>query len=192
MAGNFETEASGSKEPYSPYKGPARPANIIKARLQMTIGVVAVTYIVGRFLWQTISLWTDNNALDIQSEILNAIGVALALAAAIELAYTLFTPGPDEALYPLMLGLSAALLLQLGRAEGLDYRQAIAAVLYVGSLGILFTVRKFLSHEHEPAGWEPEGGILGEARSWLRVRVDKGARQPAGQESAHREKPPSS
>jgi hypothetical protein len=45
------------------------------------------------------------------------VGGGLATAAAIELAYTLFTAGPDEALDPVMLGLSAALILQLGKAK---------------------------------------------------------------------------
>ena len=50
--------------------------------------------------------------------ILGGTGVGLAAAAALELAYTLFTPGPDEALDPLMLGLSATILLKLAAIEG--------------------------------------------------------------------------
>lgn len=72
------------------------------------------------------------------------IADALAAAALIELAYTLFTPGPDEALNPIMLGLSAALLLQVARVDKFDLQEAGAALLYVLGLGGLFGLKSFL------------------------------------------------
>jgi hypothetical protein len=81
----------------------------------------------------------------IQHQVFNTIGVGLAVAAGVELAYTLFTDGPDEALDPLMLALSAALILQLGKVESFKWTEALAAILYVVSLGILFRIRKYIT-----------------------------------------------
>lgn len=66
--------------------------------------------------------------------ILNGISIGLAAAAALELAYTLFTPGPDEALDPLMLALSATLLLKLTQLTSpVSMGEAVALLL----LGLL-------------------------------------------------------
>jgi hypothetical protein len=71
---------------------------------------------------------------------------ALAVAAAIELAYTLFTPGPDEALEPLMLGLSSGILFLI--SENADKNlsapaQFSAVLLGVLALGFLFVIRRY-------------------------------------------------
>jgi hypothetical protein len=42
---------------------------------------------------------------------------ALAAATVIQLAFTLFTLGPDEALDPVLLAIASALLLQLGNVD---------------------------------------------------------------------------
>ena len=52
------------------------------------------------------------------------VGLTLGLAAAVELAYTLFTHGADEAVDPIMLGVAAALLVQLGQVDKFDLKQA--------------------------------------------------------------------
>lgn len=72
---------------------------------------------------------------------LPVIAAALAASAAIELAYTLFTPGPDEALDPLMLGLSAGIL-YLVSESGIPATTQFAGI-FVGviALGVLFLVR---------------------------------------------------
>lgn len=105
----------------SPYAGAAPIARWIKAVVQMIIGGVASAIV----LWVAArNLPPGGKPLDyVQEQIFGIIGLALVVAAAVELAYTLFTDGPDEALDPLMLGLSAALLLQLGSADALDWRQ---------------------------------------------------------------------
>jgi hypothetical protein len=80
---------------------PLQPrAKNVKAMLQMAIGVTTVT-VVG---WQYFNTLGDG---DPTSLFLNGIGIGLAAAAALELAYTLFTDGPDEALDPLTLGLAS-------------------------------------------------------------------------------------
>jgi hypothetical protein len=100
----------------------------------------------------------------IEGHVFAIIGVALAVGAAIELAYTLFTHGPDEALDPLMLGLSAAIILQLGKVHGFDLRQATSAILYVVALGTAFVVRKWLADEIKVGDPVWSGPVL----DWLR------------------------
>jgi hypothetical protein len=73
--------------------------------------------------------------------IVSAIAYALAVAAAIELAYTLFTPGPDEALDPLMLGLSSALLVLVTREGSSPVARFSGVLIGVAALGALFFIR---------------------------------------------------
>jgi hypothetical protein len=133
-----------------PYKQLAPVAQIIKAFLQMIIGSVAV-FVILSHIWAARGQPID--VAETQEMIFSRIGLALGLAAAIELAYTLFTHGPDEALDPLMLGVAAALLLQLGKVEEFDYREGIATLLYVASLAGLFAVRKKLASEVHVGGF---------------------------------------
>lgn len=83
------------------------------------------------------------------------IADALAASTVIELAYTLFTPGPDEALDPVLLAVAAALLFQLGRTNGFKWQDGTAIILYSTSLAVLFAVRVFLasSDEDDPKLW---------------------------------------
>jgi hypothetical protein len=123
-----------------------------KAYAQMFIGLVTV---IGLFIMVIEdvgegglgSILEHNN----RGQLFDLVGYALAAAAVIELAYTLFTPGPDEALDPVALAVSAAILLQLGKAETFDLRQGAAAFLYVAALAGLFAIRKYLS-ELRPHG----------------------------------------
>jgi len=115
----------------------------------MIIGVLAVAGICYHLLHD----WTIQNPhLTIghaKKITLQDIGFALALAAAVELAYTLYTHGPDEALDPLMLGLSAALLLQLGEANSLKWAEGLAMLLYACALAVLFAERRRLADQEE-------------------------------------------
>jgi hypothetical protein len=112
---------------------------VIKAVIQMAIGVVAVAVI----LIEVRHGWLHHQkAVQLGTHVLDAVGLALIIAAAVELAYTLFTHGPDEALDPLMLGLSATLLLQLGTIHSLNWHDGLAILLYVSALSGLFATRK--------------------------------------------------
>lgn len=142
----------------SPYRQAAPKARWIKALIQMAIGVVAT----GITLRDVKLGWNHHEtALQIGGHVLDAVGTALAIAAAVELAYTLFTHGPDEALDPVMLGLSATLLLALGHVDKLDWRSGLAALLYVTALGGLFGIRKHLAdipdEDEQPASTERDG-----------------------------------
>jgi len=128
-----------------PYRLLRRPAESIKAVIQMTIGVMAVG-----LLFHRVQIQYSDGGLGAtlsprtREELFDTIGYALGLAAGVELAYTLFTSGPDEAIDPLALGLSAALILQLGQVERFEPRQAIAALVYTMALALLFLIKKYL------------------------------------------------
>lgn len=131
-----------------PYRWLRRPAYGIKALLQMAIGVHAV--LASR----------DHLFGGPESTVLEPIAHALAAAAVVELAYTLFTPGPDEVLDPLMLGLTSVLLLRLAGVDELIWTEALATLLFVLCLAILFGVKKYLgSQRHGDAKSAPGGPI---------------------------------
>jgi hypothetical protein len=121
----------------------AKPyAAILKASLQMLIGVIAVSVVGWQFLFFSVK---DPTAL-----ILNGISIGLAAAAALELAYTLFTPGPDEALDPLLLALSATLLLKLTQlTPSVSMGEAVALLLLGLLLAVLFATRLMLAERDE-------------------------------------------
>ena len=76
------------------------------------------------------------------------VGYGLALSAGIELAYMLFTPGPDEAVEPLIHASASAALLVL--SSDLDSWQAILTlVVLIASIGGLFWIRREFRPEEE-------------------------------------------
>jgi hypothetical protein len=82
--------------------------------------------------------------------VVQVIAYALAVAAAIELAYTLFTPGPDEALDPLTLGLSSGILLLITDGSLASVTTKFSGVLLgVLALGGLFLIRRYLMTDDE-------------------------------------------
>jgi hypothetical protein len=113
------------------YEWSAPRARYFKAIIQMAIGAVAAAIVVGMGIFLALPPGHAHTGKNIQTHVFTTIGVALAIAAGVELAYTLFTHGPDEALDPLMLGLSAALILQLAKVDGFDLKQASSAVIWL-------------------------------------------------------------
>jgi hypothetical protein len=129
----------------SVYRRLEGPAKLTKTVIQMLIGVGAIV-ILSTMVWESQPLQFPDDRL-----VLELIAKALALAAAVELAYTLFTPGPDEAIDPLMLGLSAAVLLQLAGVHQFQLADAGAMALYAVSIGVLFMVRRRYVDRSAPA-----------------------------------------
>jgi predicted SnoaL-like aldol condensation-catalyzing enzyme len=149
----FRKPKSDTDEPVPGiYKWWAPRARYFKALIQMVIGIVAAALVLAIGIRLGLHHHSGKN---IQNHVFNTIGVSLAVAAGVELAYTLFTHGPDEALDPLMLGLSAAIILQLAKIEELDLKQAASAVVYVIALGITFAIREYLAKEPEFKDWSP-------------------------------------
>lgn len=134
-----------SKEPIA-YQVSQSTAENLKAILQMAIGVITVCVVGWRFLYAPDA--------GLAKLILEGTGVGLAAAAALELAYTLFTPGPDEALDPLMLALSATILLKLSESS-ISLANAGAFLLLGVLLAVLFATRLMLAEraEGDPRIW---------------------------------------
>lgn len=135
-------------EPTSIYDLLQPYAKNVKAALQMAIGVITVIAVGWRYI-------DSLGNVDATKVFLDGIGIGLAAAAALELAYTLFTDGPDEALDPLMLGLASTLLLKLAElSDTASFSQvgvlALLALLLIG----LFAARLLLAESTEdPKVW---------------------------------------
>jgi hypothetical protein len=126
-----------------PYDRTKPRAENIKALLQMAIGVVAAIVILVGLLW---GMAHHDDTGQLSRRALARIALALIISAAIELAYTLFTPGPDEVLDPLMLGLSATLLLNITDPRNkFGWQLGLATVLFAAAIGGLFAARKYLA-----------------------------------------------
>jgi hypothetical protein len=143
------------------YSNAASLARPMKALVQMAIGIWVVVILLWLLYNNRTSgcLVTRGDAcvlspphwmpvFSAREVTLSLIADALAAAALVELAYTLFTDGPDEAIDPLMLGLSSFLILELGKAS-LRWQDGLGIVLGVVSLGILFAVRREFVMEAE-------------------------------------------
>jgi hypothetical protein len=92
------------------------------------IGPIACSDEISQFVFKT-------KALDI-------VGNALALSAGVELAYMLFTPGPDEAVRPVILGLAATILLLISGLPGITWQSGLGVLLLVVTMAVLFAVNK--------------------------------------------------
>jgi hypothetical protein len=113
----------------------------LKAIIQATIGVAAVIVLIIQLCLQ---IPAGKGALNLGDVALAIIGTALAFSAAVELAYTFFTDGPDEAIDPLILGISSFALIEISRKKA-HLQGAAVPILFVAiSIVILFATRKFL------------------------------------------------
>jgi hypothetical protein len=112
-------------------------AQWVKAVIQMLIGVGTVITI-------AVVVWfPDFRKIGIAELALRVVAVGLALAATVELAYTLFTDGPDEALDPLILGSSSFILIKISDPKThLTMQNAGAFALFILVLGALFVIRE--------------------------------------------------
>jgi uncharacterized glyoxalase superfamily protein PhnB len=133
---NFKTwigERKGSKL----YEAADPPAEWIKAIVQMLIGVITVITI-AVLVW--IPRFHSNGIAELA---LRIVAIGLALAAVVELTYTLFTDGPDEALNPLILGLSSFILIKISDpGTDLTMGNTGAFALLILALGALFVIRE--------------------------------------------------
>src|SRR4051794_18974532 len=136
---NSQGQTETTAEKHSVYDLLQPHAKDVKAVCQMAIGLITVIAVAWQYL-DTLGGGEDPIKL-----LLKGTGIGLAAAAALELSYTLFTDGPDEALDPLMLGLSSTLLLNVaGLSSPPTWSQAgVLAVLALILIG-LFAARLML------------------------------------------------
>lgn len=124
------------------------PAEAIKAFVQFGIGISVVVI----FAYQ----WINHRQrhFNISHSALAIVGYGLAVSAAVELAYTFFTKGPDEALDPLILGLSSFTLIALSDIDPPKFKttDAIPISLLAFAILLLFFARRFLLEVNGEAG----------------------------------------
>ena len=130
------------------YKKIGPIAHNVKVIIQMLIGLAVTIYLLwffANFVWNVIdSSWIPEE--DFASKLpLAVVGYGLALSAGIELAYMLYTDGPDEAIDPLILGLSATAMIVLSHISNGSFESAVTLLVLFLGIGVLFWVRtKFL------------------------------------------------
>lgn len=113
-------------------------AHLAKVALQMLAGIAIAV--------QTFAIVVDRRsplASDAEKhQVLTSVAAWLAVAAAFELAYTLFTDGPDEAVNPVLLAVAAATVFVLASST-VDKPGTVLALVGLGVLiAILFEVRR--------------------------------------------------
>ena len=116
-------------------------AQNIKVTAQMWIGAFIVISLVMKVIVEFLGL-PDWGILE--KKPLEIIAFWLAISAGFELAYMLYTKGPDEAVQPLMLGLTSATLLVVSGVDFNNSNWGLAATVsaFVLGIGFLFWVRE--------------------------------------------------
>lgn len=131
-------------------------AENIKALINMVIGYLVAVVVIGvtvsNFLLQGPAYLIANDDASgglhsLQSLIFAIVATGLGVAAAMELAYTLYTKEPDEALNPVMLAVAAAIILQVARLhdDNLGWARITVFALSILALAGLFAIRKWLA-----------------------------------------------
>jgi hypothetical protein len=133
------------------YSAADRRAQWFKAVAQMLIGV-------GTLVTICVLVWIPHlRSTGIAELALRIVGIGLALAAVVELTYTFFTDGPDEALDPLILGLSSFILLKISDpTTQLSVDNASTIILLIVALAGLFLVRKIFIKKLDSQPERPE------------------------------------
>jgi hypothetical protein len=131
---------------YEPY------AKNIKIALQMLIGLLLVIFLLVKVCIDAL------NALGypvpvslVNPNPLSIVAYGLFFSSGVELAFMLFTPGPDEAIDPLMMGLAAAILLDV---SNIDFKhvqdgETLFLAVAVFALAGLFAIKKFFQSAEE-------------------------------------------
>lgn len=136
------------------YKKFEPKAEMFKIAAQMVVGCLIVLSLAAKTLFyffetsdncggETSNIWFKIGEL-LHSHPLEIVAFWLAISAGLELAYMLFTDGPDEAVEPLILGLTSAALLVVSGAsiEKVSWGLAATMLSLVGSIGFMFWVRE--------------------------------------------------
>lgn len=127
-------------------------AEVFKVILQMIIGFGLVFLLILRLfdlskngLFSYFDDWFNLSNLSS----LQIVGYALAYATGVELAYTLFTDGPDEAVNPLLLAVASSIILLLASTGDSSLQQAVSILILSIALFIIFYIRKHYLDDKE-------------------------------------------
>lgn len=152
---NFKRRLIRGWRNFKPYKKIRPSAKKIKVLLQMCIGFGLIVLLAIKFYSHVGHCFSQYICSLTTLEI---VGRALAYSSGVELAYTLFTEGPDEAVEPIIMGLAAATLLSISRIDSqVNLLRAGEIAIYVLTLAGLFVVRKtFIESEKKKANKKPQ------------------------------------
>jgi len=122
--------------------------NVIKTYLQFLIGFILIGILAFKGLFevlQTVELLAPNKIHSIVQHLLDIhtfsyIANALAISAGLELGYMLFTNGPDEAIEPLMLGVTSAAFYTLSANSGGSW---VLGVYALSILVLMYCIKKY-------------------------------------------------
>lgn len=138
---NFRDVFAAGKlyDEYEPY------AKNVKILIQMLIGIILGLFLLLKVFANIFDVLGIQflHPLAIQNP-LNIVAYGLFFSTGIDLAYMLFTDGPDEAIDPLMTGLGAAILLGIAKIDFQQVQQGITLFLAVGALAGLFATKKYI------------------------------------------------
>lgn len=117
-------------------------AHWIRTFFQMLTGAIVTALLIMKGFY-LIGLFSVSGSLLLVMNMptLQMVADALMFSAGFELAFMLFTPGPDEAIEPVILGLAAAVLIVVSD-ETVDWRDAVVAPLLSLSIAVLFIIRQ--------------------------------------------------
>jgi hypothetical protein len=140
-------ESSESPSPNKPGKIEQK-AESIREYSQYIVGILIFISLIGRiivrFEWykgpirpQFSSGFWHNIVWFLSQNTLSIIGDGLALSAGIDLAYMLFTPGPDEVITPLLTAISATVVLIISNDDKLNLQMIEGVFLLIISMCVL-------------------------------------------------------
>jgi hypothetical protein len=117
----------------------------VKVAIQFVIGFLLMLLLSIKGILHLINLWsTPINLIPavnlLRLNVFYLIGIALGFSAGIELAYMLFTDGPDEAIRPLIMGVASAALFSIG---GQSSDSWVIGVYSLSLLILLYSLKKY-------------------------------------------------
>lgn len=159
---NLDSIANEKSKPEKVLYDTFRPcAETIKIGLQMFIGVLLVFFLGTKFIFHFFNIgydwskWLGYLEYIHSLKTLIIVSSALAYSAGIELAYMLFTPGPDEAIAPLVTSAAAGLMHAIANVGKLDIQVVFSMLLYVIVIASLFMVKEIFTKDDEDKARKP-------------------------------------
>jgi len=131
-------------------------ADEIKKFLQVIIAISILMLLILKLLFH-LGIFPVGFVLNplLAQKTLQIVGECLAFSAAVDLAYMLLTPGPDEAIEPLILGLASAILFSISKIEDSTITLAFEIGLYVLILALLFIMKAlFIEDKNGNSQWK--------------------------------------
>lgn len=129
-------------------------AKTLKIVIQMIIGLILVILLTSKLFCHVFQYdypsWLSYIKSIHSLNVLEIVSRALAYSTGIELAYMLFTPGPDEAIEPLITGTASAFLYLVSKEAKLELQTVASMLLFVIVIAVLFFMKDAFINRNEP------------------------------------------